>query len=105
MTTSARRSTGSSRRSKAVQGQDEAVVCDIAGPVCESTDFLARGANIPFRQGALLALMGTGAYGAAMASNYNSRPRPAEVLAGPDGWQLIRRRDTLDDLLAAERES
>lgn len=75
---------------------------DVVGPVCESADFLGLDRPLALAEGDLLAVCSAGAYGATMASNYNSRPRPAEVLV--DGAQVheIRRRETLDDLLAAE---
>ncbi|MGE3173569.1 MAG: diaminopimelate decarboxylase [Planctomycetota bacterium] len=74
---------------------------DVVGPVCESGDFLARGRDLPVvAQGQRLAVFGAGAYGAAMASTYNSRPRPAEVLVDGDVVRLIRRRETLAQLWA-----
>ena len=79
------------------------VVYDIVGPVCESADFLARGRALRARQGHLLALMSAGAYGMSMSSNYNSRPRAAEVLVEGANARLVRRRETLDELFAAER--
>ena len=67
---------------------------DLVGPVCESGDFLARGCMLPeLRAGDRLAVLGAGAYGAAMASNYNSRRRPAEVMVAGGAAQLIRRRE------------
>lgn len=77
---------------------------DVAGPACESGDVLARDASLPSpRPGTLLAVLEAGAYGASMASSYLTRPRPAEVLLDQDGqWVQLRRRDTLDELLAAE---
>jgi diaminopimelate decarboxylase len=78
-------------------------VYDIVGPVCESADFLARERPLDARPGALLALMSAGAYGMAMSSNYNTRPRPAEVMVSGDGVSLIRERETVEQLFAAER--
>ncbi|MCR9144837.1 MAG: diaminopimelate decarboxylase [bacterium] len=82
---------------------------DLVGPICESGDFLVRGRRLPvLEQGDLVALASAGAYGFVMSSNYNSRPRAAEVLveAGPDGGQasarVIRRRETYDDLIRGE---
>lgn len=73
---------------------------DIAGPVCESTDVLARSQLLPaLRPGDLLAITDAGAYGFAMSSNYNGRLRPAELLVGDDEVRLIRKRQTLQDLL------
>ena len=78
-------------------------VMDVAGPVCETGDFFARDRRIPsVREGDLLAIMDTGAYGMALASNYNTRPRPAEVLVDGRSLSLIRRRESMDDLLRQE---
>jgi diaminopimelate decarboxylase len=76
---------------------------DVVGPVCESGDFFAQDRELPpAREGDLLALMSAGAYGFAMASNYNSRPLPAEVLVQRDRFSLIRRRQTIEDLVRDE---
>ncbi|WP_119069646.1 diaminopimelate decarboxylase [Aggregatilinea lenta] len=78
----------------------------VAGPVCESADVLNRCAPLPdMRSGDRLAVLGTGAYGMVMASNYNMRVRPPEVLVQGAAWRVIRRRETWDDLLALEREA
>lgn len=78
---------------------------DVVGPVCESSDFLARQRWLPpVQRGDLLAVFTTGAYGAVMASQYNSRTRAAEVLVSGKDLRLIRRRETYDDLVAAERD-
>jgi len=78
-------------------------VVDIVGPVCESGDFFAQDRELPpLAGGDLVALMSAGAYGFVMASNYNSRPLPAEVLVNGDRSSLIRRRQTLDDLVREE---
>jgi diaminopimelate decarboxylase len=77
---------------------------DVVGPVCESGDFLARDRRLPpVRAGDLLAVRGAGAYGFAMSSQYNSRPRAAEVLVDGSGARLIRARETLKDVVARER--
>lgn len=77
---------------------------DVVGPVCESGDFFAHDRTLPtIRTGDLLALLDAGAYGMSQASNYNSRPRAAEVLVEGDGASLIRRRETMRDLLGLER--
>jgi diaminopimelate decarboxylase len=84
---------------------DEAVdeVVSVAGMHCESGDVLIDDVALPSpRRSDLLAVPATGAYTLAMASNYNALPRPAAVLVGPDGPRLIRRRETIDDLLALE---
>ena len=76
---------------------------DVVGPICESGDFLARDRELPALEiGELIAVGAAGAYGFAMASNYNSRPRPAEVLVRGDRHAVIRRRETLDQLLENE---
>ena len=73
---------------------------DVVGPICESADVLARNRRLgTLEPGALLAVLGAGAYGSTMASNYNGRPRPAEVLVAGRRWALIRRRETLRDLV------
>jgi diaminopimelate decarboxylase len=76
---------------------------DIVGPVCESGDFFALDREMPeLREGDLLAIMSAGAYGFVMASNYNSRPMPAEVLIRGDKFALIRQRQTWEDLVRNE---
>jgi diaminopimelate decarboxylase len=76
---------------------------DVVGPVCESGDFFAQDRELPeMKEGDLVALMSAGAYGFAMASNYNSRPLPAEVLVNGDRASLIRRRQTMEDLVREE---
>jgi diaminopimelate decarboxylase len=77
---------------------------DVVGPVCETGDFFARDRQLEELQpGDLLAILDTGAYGMSLASNYNSRPRPAEVLVSGSKVRLIRRRETMKDLAATER--
>ena len=76
---------------------------DIVGPVCESGDFFALGREMPeLQEGDLLAIMSAGAYGFVMASNYNSRPLPAEALVRGDKFALIRKRQTWEDLVREE---
>lgn len=78
---------------------------EVVGPVCETTDVLGHAVPLPRTQaGDLLAILTAGAYGMVMASNYNARPRPAEVAVAEDGamWYLVRRRETWQDLIAAE---
>jgi len=78
---------------------------DVVGPVCESVDFLAKDRRLPpVKRGELLATYSAGAYGMAMSSNYNSRPRAAEVLVDGSSHQLIRRRETYADLVRLEIE-
>jgi diaminopimelate decarboxylase len=78
-------------------------VYDIVGPVCESADFLARERSLDARPGGLLALMSAGAYSMVMSSNYNSRPRPAEVMVSGAEATLIREREKVEQLFAGER--
>jgi diaminopimelate decarboxylase len=86
-----------------VKGRSERVQSDIAGPVCESGDFLARDAMLPaVAQGENLCVLDAGAYGMSLASNYNSRPRAAEVLVDGTRARLIRRRESIKDLLQQE---
>ena len=76
------------------------------GPVCESADFFAKDRPLPpVKEGDLLAVMSAGAYGYAMSSNYNSRPRAAEVMVDGDTAVQIRRRETLEDLVRGESET
>jgi diaminopimelate decarboxylase len=76
---------------------------DVVGPVCETSDFLARNRNLEVPdEGEVLVVRDAGAYGFSMASTYNMRPRPAEVLVEDGGFRLIRRRETFEDLVAAE---
>ena len=76
---------------------------DIVGPVCETGDFLAKDRPLPsVERGDLLAVMSVGAYGATMASNYNDRPRPVEVLVDGDRFAVIKKRESVDDLMRLE---
>lgn len=82
------------------------IVADVVGPVCETGDFFARDRELPpVKAGELVAILDAGAYGMALASNYNSRTRAAEVLVEGRRARVIRRRETMDDLLAAERNA
>jgi len=76
---------------------------DIVGPVCESADFLARARTLTVAAGDLLAIMSAGAYGMTMSSNYNSRPRPAEVMVDGKTAHLVRDRESAEGLFASER--
>jgi diaminopimelate decarboxylase len=81
----------------------EAVVADVVGPVCETGDFLARDREILLpRPGEYLAVVNAGAYAFSMASNYNARPRPAEVLVEGDQAHLVRARESYEDLVRGE---
>jgi diaminopimelate decarboxylase len=80
------------------------VIVDVVGPVCESGDFLAQDRELPeASSGDLLAVMSAGAYGFAMASNYNSRPRAAEVLVDGSRYSIVRRRESYEDLILGEQ--
>ena len=82
----------------------EEVKVDVVGPICESSDFLAKDRELPhFRQGDLLAVMSAGAYGFSMSSNYNSRPRAAEVLVRDKEFSVIRERESRGDLIRGEK--
>ncbi len=77
---------------------------DVVGPVCESGDFFAKNRSLPtLKNGAVLAIFGAGAYGFTMSSNYNSRPRAAEVLVKGKNWYLIRKREKVEDLFRGEQ--
>jgi diaminopimelate decarboxylase len=77
---------------------------DVVGPVCESADFFAQDRTLPpVKRGDLLSIFTAGAYGFSMASNYNARPRPAEVLVDSDKFSIIRKRENYEDLIAMER--
>jgi diaminopimelate decarboxylase len=81
----------------------EEIVADVVGPICESSDFFAKGRKIPdVRVGELIAVMSAGAYGFSMSSNYNARPRIAEVLVRDDQMFVIRRREGYEDLIRGE---
>ncbi|TVQ88578.1 MAG: diaminopimelate decarboxylase [Chromatiaceae bacterium] len=80
----------------------EAACWDIVGPVCETGDFLGKGRHLALAGGDLLAVRSSGAYGFTMSSNYNSRPRAAEVMVDGDTAQLVRRRERIEDLFAGE---
>jgi diaminopimelate decarboxylase len=75
---------------------------DVVGPVCETGDFLGKQRQLTLQQGDLLALSGAGAYGFTMSSNYNSRPRAAEVMVDGDQAYLVRERETFADIIRGE---
>jgi diaminopimelate decarboxylase len=90
-------------RIEAVKPTGRTTVADVVGPICESGDFLALDRQIDDAEpGDLLAVQSTGAYGFVMSSNYNSRPRPAEVLVDGDRFAVITRRESYDDLIRNE---
>lgn len=79
------------------------IVADVVGPICESGDFMAKDRNLPeFKQGDYMAIMSAGAYGFTMSSNYNSRPRTAEVMVKDDQFYVIRKRESYEDLIRGE---
>ena len=79
---------------------------EVVGPICESTDVLGRDRSLPeLAVGDLMAIRDVGGYGAAMASNYMRHPLPAELLVDKGRWTVIRRRQTVDDMLSLERQS
>ncbi len=83
---------------------DKEVTVDVVGPICETGDFLAKEIEVPvFKQGDLMAVMSAGAYGFTMSSNYNSRPRAAEVIVKGDEYTIIRERESYEDLIRGEK--
>jgi len=85
------------------EGSSVSETVDVVGPVCETGDFFARGRELPkSEEGDLLAILDAGAYGMALASNYNTRSRPAEVLVDRKSVKVIRRRETIADMLRNE---
>lgn len=91
---------------EAVESQDRPPVrVDVVGPICETGDFLALDRDVEeVGPGELLAIRAAGAYGFSMSSTYNQRPRPAEIMVEGSEARLVRRRETLEDLVAAERD-
>lgn len=86
-----------------MESKAEKIVADVVGPICESGDFLAKDREIARpRRNDLLAVMSAGAYGFTMASNYNSHPKPPEVLVDGDRYHIVRKRETLEDLINGE---
>ncbi|HZY65801.1 MAG TPA: diaminopimelate decarboxylase [Rubrobacteraceae bacterium] len=86
-----------------VNGNGDTAAADLVGPVCESSDYLARDRELPdAAEGDLLAVMSAGAYSFSMASNYNSRRKPAEVLVRGDRWAVVREREHYPDLVKGE---
>ncbi len=91
------------RRSDQSSERDAHETVDVVGPICETGDFFARDRDLPLiEEGDLLALLDVGAYGMVLASNYNTRPRAAEVLVDGKSVKLIRRRETIRDLVRGE---
>lgn len=95
---------GSFHQLKPVRARPGYEVVDVVGPICESSDFIAQDRNLSrVDTGDLIAVMSAGAYGFSLSSNYNSRPRAAEVLVDGDTFTVIRRRETYEDLIRLER--
>jgi diaminopimelate decarboxylase len=89
---------------EAVHDTEGSVTADVVGPICESGDFFAKHRHMPdVHAGALLAVRAAGAYGYTMASNYNSRPRPAEVLVDGAQFAVVTERERHEDLVRLER--
>jgi diaminopimelate decarboxylase len=86
-----------------IRCEGSARLYDVVGPVCESADFLAKDRALTVEDGDLLAIMSAGAYGMAMSSNYNSRPRPPEIIVDGSASRLVRERETVASLFASER--
>jgi len=87
----------------AAQRPADAKSYDVVGPICESGDWLARDRQLDVQQGDLLAIMSAGAYAFTMASQYNTRPRPAEIMVDGSGYQVVRPRETLESLFSDEK--
>ncbi|MGB3632593.1 MAG: diaminopimelate decarboxylase, partial [Rubrobacteraceae bacterium] len=88
---------------RSVNGSEETAPADLVGPVCESGDYLARDRELPdAAEGDFLAVMSAGAYSFSMASNYNSRRKPAEVLVRGERWSVVREREHYPDLIKGE---
>jgi diaminopimelate decarboxylase len=86
-----------------VESKAEPIIADVVGPICESGDFFAKDREIARpRRNDLLAIMSAGAYGFTMASNYNSHPKPPEVLVDGDQYYVVRKRETMEDLINGE---
>lgn len=84
--------------------QRELFTADVVGPVCETTDYLARARQLPaLQRGDIVAVTDVGAYGFSLSSNYNSRPRPAEVLVDGQTYQIVRKRESYEDLVRGEK--
>ncbi len=82
--------------------KEAAKIWDIVGPVCETGDTLAKQRELSLQEGDLLAIRSSGAYGFSMSSNYNSRLRPPEIMVDGEEFHVVRRRETMDDLMAME---
>jgi diaminopimelate decarboxylase len=83
--------------------ENQSLIFEVVGPICETGDFLGHAREMALQQGSLLALMSAGAYGMSMSSNYNTRPRAAEIMVDGDELHLIRERETVQQLFAGEK--
>lgn len=86
----------------ALREEGESRAWDLVGPVCETGDFLGKERQLNLQPGDLLAVCSAGAYGFVMASNYNTRPRPAEVIVDDNAYSVVRKRESLADLMRGE---
>ena len=96
---------GAFHRIEAVAGRNAApVTCDVVGPICESSDVFGVSRSLPAPTvGAVVAVLDAGAYGSAMASNYNRHALPAEVMVDAGAWRVVRRRQTINEQLVCEQ--
>ena len=89
----------------ALKESQESICADIVGPICESGDYLGKNITLPtLERGDILAVLSAGAYGFSMASNYNTRPRSAEVAIEQGRISLVRKRETFEDLIRLEKD-
>ena len=82
--------------------KEQNILCDIVGPVCECTDFLGKDRQLSVQQGDLLIISSCGAYASSMASNYNSRPKPSEIMIKNEEIHIISRKEKINDLFSRE---
>ena len=84
-------------------GQSDAKIYDVVGPVCESADFLAKDRRLVLSEGDHIVIGSAGAYGFVLSSNYNARPRPAEVMVDGEDYHVVRSRETFEQMLNGEQ--
>ncbi len=89
-------------QSSSAEKQAQTKVYDVVGPICETGDFIGKDRALSIEQGELLFVRSAGAYGFTMSSNYNSRPRVAEIMVDGDKYQVVRQRETIEQLFANE---
>jgi diaminopimelate decarboxylase len=85
------------------EGEKQSLIYEVAGPICETGDFIGHARNLAIAPGSLLAVLSAGAYGMSMSSNYNTRPRAAEVIVDGSVVHLVREREVVEQLYAGER--